>query len=211
MNGQNDEVKNEAGNCGLGCNCGSSRAGKTAKWVICGVVAVAAIGVTLARVAGTKEAEKPSQGFALPATSMANTPTIAAGTNETAWAAPLKEMAALNTVATDTDAVFIVIPSTNEVRTAAIQQEVSAACATIVGRGTKTGKYLLSKDASDYKEVAGQIGAPAVLAMVKGRGMSVVADKDVTKDALLKAFVTASRPRQSCGPSGCGPSSSGCN
>jgi len=203
--------QNEAGTCGPGCNCGSSGAGKTTKWLICGIVAVAAIGVTLARVNSAKESEQPSQGFALPATSTANTSAAAAGTNETAWAAPLKEMAALNSVATDTDAVFIVIPSTNEVRTATIQQEVSAACATIVGRGTKTGKYLLSKDASDYKDVVGQIGAPAVLTMVKGRGMSVVADKDVTKDALLKAFVAASRPRQGCGPSGCGPSSSGCN
>lgn len=206
MSGINDEGKNDAGTCGPGCNCGSSGIGKSAKWLICGVVAVAAISVTLMRVAGTKEAEKPSQGFALPT---ANTSAAAVGTHETAWAAPLKEMAALNTVATDTDAVFVVIPSTNELRTAAIQQEVSAACATMVGRGTKTGKYLLGKEASDYKEVAGQIGAPAVLAMVKGRGMSVVADKDVTKDALLKAFVTASRPRQSCGSGGCGPS--GCN
>lgn len=202
MSGQND-----TGTCGPACNCGSSGAGKIAKWVICGVVAVAAIGVTLARVAGTKEAEQPSQGFALPAGATTN----ATGTNGVTWAAPLKAMADLNTMAMDTEAVFIVIPSTNEVRTVAIQQEVSAACATIIGRGTKTGKYLLSLESSDYKDVAGQIGAPAVLSMVKGRGMSIVADKDVTKDALLKAFVSASRPRQGCGPSGCGPSSSGCN
>jgi len=211
MSGKHDEEKNDSGACGTGCNCGSSGIGKSTKWVICGIVAVAAIGVTLARINNTKATEQPSQGFALPVASTANTPTAAAGTNETAWATPLKAMAELNNVATNTDAVFIVIPSENAERTAAIQQDVTAACATIMGRGTKTGKYLLSKEATDYKEVAGQIGAPAVLTMVKGRGMSVVADKDVTKDALLKAFVTASRPRQSCGPSGCGPSSSGCN
>ena len=208
MSGQNDEVKSEAGNCGPGCscNCGTGGLGKGSKWLISGVVVLAACAVVAARVAGEKEsAPKAEQGFALPAVA---TPAAAAVTlsDVAGWDAPLKGLNELNTVATNTEAVFVVIPADDAARTAAIQKEVAAASATITGRGTKMGKYLLSKDAEDYKGVVAQLGAPSVLAMVKNRGMSVVADKDVTQEALMKAFVGASRPRSACGAGGCGPS-----
>ena len=154
MNGQSAEVKNEAGTCGLdcSCHCGSAGVGKRAKWLISGMVILAACVVTAARISGAKEAApKAVQGYA-------------------------------------------------------IQKEVTAAASTISEKGTQVGKFLLSKDAEDYKGVVAQTGAPAVLAMVKGKGMSVVADKEVTKDALLKAYVGASRPRSACGAGGCGPS-----
>ena len=208
MSGQNDEVKSEAGNCGPGCscNCGTGGLGKGSKWLISGVVVLAACAVVAARVAGEKEsAPKAEQGFALPAVA---TPAAAAVTlsDVAGWDAPLKGLNELNTVATNTEAVFVVIPADDAARTAAIQKEVAAASATITGRGTKMGKYLLSKDAEDYKGVVAQLGAPSVLAMVKNRGMSVVADKEVSQDALMKAFVGASRPRSACGAGGCGPS-----
>ena len=205
MSGQNDEVKSEAGMCGPGCNCngGSSGMGKRGKWLISGVVLLAACVVTAARISGAKEADPKAQGFALPVVA-ANAAAPAAATGGAGWEAPLKGMDELNVVATNTDAVFLVIPSDDAVRTEAIQKEVSAASATISERGTKLGKYILSKDAGDYKAVVQQIGAPSVLAMVKGKGMSVVADKDVSKDALLKAFVSASRPRSGCCPGGGG-------
>ena len=209
MSGQNDDVKSEAGNCGPGCacNCGTPAGlGKRAKWMICGTVMLAACAVVAARVAGAKEgAAKAEQGFALPAVAAPAVETAAAP-DAAGWDAPLKGLAELNVVATNTEAVFVVIPADDAARTAAIQKEVAAASATIAGRGTKTGKYVLSKDAEDYKGVVAQLGAPSVLAMVKNCGMSVVADKEVTQDALMKAFVTASRPRTSCGAGGCGPS-----
>jgi len=210
MSGQNDEVKNEVGTCGPGCNCGSGGLGKRSKWLISGAVVLAACAVVAARVTGEKEsAPKAEQGFALPVVAAPAAAAVAAP-DVAGWDAPLKGLNELSVLATNTEAVFVVIPADDAARTAAIQKEVAAASATITGRGTKTGKFLLSKDAADYKGVAAQLGAPAVLAMVKGKGMSVVADKDVTQDALLKAFVGASRPASGCGPSGCGPSSSGC-
>ena len=204
MNGQSDEVKNEAGTCGPGCNCGSTGVGKRAKWLISGAVMLAACVVTAARISGAKEADPKAQGFALPVVA-ANPVALAAATGGAGWEAPLKGMRELNVVATNTEAVFLVIPSDDATRTEAIQKEVSAASATLSERGTKVGKYILSKDAEDYKAVAQQLGAPTVLAMVKGKGMQAVADKEVTKDALLKAFVGASRP-SACGAGGCGPS-----
>ena len=209
MNGQSAEVKNEAGTCGLdcSCHCGSAGVGKRAKWLISGMVILAACVVTAARISGAKEAApKADQGYAMPAVAAnAATPAAVAATDAT-WGSPLKGISELNVVATNTEAVFVVIPADDAARTDAIQKEVTAAASTISEKGTQVGKFLLSKDAEDYKGVVAQTGAPAVLAMVKGKGMSVVADKEVTKDALLKAYVGASRPRSACGAGGCGPS-----
>ena len=204
MSEQNEEVKNEAGTCdsGCACHCGSAGMSKRGKWLISGAVVLAACVVTVTRISGAKEAEPKAQGFALPAVA-ASAVAPAAATVGAGWESPLKKMDELNVVATNTEAVFLVIPSDDAARTAAIQKEVSVASATLSEKGTKVGKYILSKDAEDYKAVAQQVGAPSVLAMVKGQSMSVVADKDVSKDALLKAFVGASRPRSSCCAGGC--------
>lgn len=207
MSRQNDEVKNESGTCGAGCSCngGSGGLGKGSKWLISGVVVLAACVVTAAKISGAKEAAPQAQGFAMPAVvAGASAPTAAVA--DATWGSPLKGISELNMVATNTEAVFVVIPADDAARTDAIQKEVTAAASMISEKGTQVGKFLLSKDAEDYKGVVAQTGAPAVLAMVKGKGMSVVADKEVTKDALLKAYVGASRPRSACGAGGCGPS-----
>jgi hypothetical protein len=166
-------------------------------------VVLAACVVTATRISGAKEAGPKAQGFALPAVA-ARAAAPAAVADSAGWEAPLKMMDELNVVATNTEAVFLVIPSDDAARTAAIQREVSMASATLSEKGTKIGKYILGKDAEDYKAVVQQIGAPSVLALVKGKGMSIVADKDVSKDALLKAFVGASRPRSGCCAGGAG-------
>ena len=179
--------------------------GKRAKWLISGAVVLAACVVTAARISGAKDEKPQTQGFAMPAVAARAVAPAAMSATDSNWGSPLKGISELNVVATNTDAVFVVIPSEDAVRTAAIQKEVAAASATITGRGTKVGKYLLSKDAEDYTGVVAQVGAPSVLAMVKGRVMAVVADKEVSQDALLKAFVGASRPQSGCGAGGCGP------
>ena len=210
MSGQNnDGVKGEAGTCGPGCNCGSGGMGKRGKWLISGAIMLAACAVTAARISGAKDEKPQARGFAMPAVAASAVAPAAVSATDSTWGSPLKGVSELNVVATNTEAVFVVIPSDDAARTAAIQKEVAAASATITGRGTKVGKYLLSKDAEDYKGVVAQVGAPSVLAMVKGRGMAVVADKEVSQDALLKAFVGASRPQSGCGAGGCGPR--GCN
>ena len=205
MSGQNDEMKPEVGACGPGCNCGAPGIGKLGKWLISGVVVLAACAVTAAKISGAKEAAPQAQGFAMPAV-VAGATAPAAAVVDATWGSPLKGISELNVVATNTEAVFVVIPSDDAARTDAIQKEVAAAASTISEKGTQVGKFLLSKEAEDYKGVVAQTGAPAVLAMVKGMGMSVVADKEVTKDALMKAYVGASRPRSACGAGGCGPS-----
>ncbi len=212
MNEQNSTQMKDGTGCGPGCHCGATGGGARMKWIICGIVAVAAIGTVAVHISRAGAEETPSkQDYALPA------PVAAAIDAEKSnpvagaidWGAPLQAMADLNKVATNTEAVFVVIPSADAARTAAIQKDVSTAAATLTGRGTKMGTFLLSPSSEEYTAVSKQIGAPAVLVMYKGRGMMTVADKDVSQEGLLQAFVGASRP-SSCGPSGCGPASSGC-
>lgn len=215
MNDQSDERKQAEGACGAGCNCGTTGVGSRTKWVICGVVALAAVVTVAAHVARTRaasgQAKPQSYAVTIPVTAGGDAAQAARTTDADAWAPPLKGLAELNVVATNTDAVFVVVPSSDEARMAAIQKEVGIAASTIAARGTKTGRFLLSRDSQEYAGLAQQVGTPAVLAMCKGRGMAAVPDKDVTQGNLMKAFVSASRP-SACGPgtSGCGPSTPNC-
>jgi len=207
-----NEQKQETGACGPGCSCGTTGVGSRMKWMICGVVALAAVGVVASHVVRTRAAESQAKprGYATSIPVVTPVDSAKLTTKDDAWGVPLTAMAELNVVASNTEAVFVVVPSSDDVRTAAVQKEVSAAVGTITARGTKVGTFLLSKDSQEYAGLAQQVGTPAVLAMCKGGGMAAVQDKQVTQESLLKAFVAASRP-SSCGPSGCGPASSGCN
>lgn len=211
MNEQNENQEPAAGTCGPGCKCGTNGVSSRTKWLVCSVVVVAAVVIVathVARLNAAKGQAKPA-GYATSIAAVATTNAVKPAVNLVGWGAPLKALAELNTVATNTDAVFVVVPSSDGARTAAIQKEVAGAAATLAGKGTKVGTFLLSRDAQEYAGLVGQVGSPAVLAMVKGLGSAVVKDQEVTQDSLLKAYVGASRP-SGCGPSGCGPSSSGC-
>ena len=212
MSEQNDDQKQEAGACGPGCSCGTTGGGSRMKWVICGVVALAAVATAAVHVSRTHAAESQAkpQDYATAIPVVATVESAKPPAEVGGWGVPLKTLAELNVVASNTEAVFVVLPSSDADRIAAIQKEVTAAAATITARGTKTGTFLLSKEAQEYGGLVQQVGTPAVLAMCKGKGMAAVKDKEITQESLLKAFVGASRP-SGCGPSGCGPGSSGCN
>lgn len=205
MNEQNSEQKQDVGACGPGCICGTTGGGARTKWVICGIVALAAVVVVAARVSRTHAADTPKQDYATAIPVVAPVETTNPAAPDSSWGTPLKALAELNQVAANTEGVFVVLPSSDDARTAAIQKEVTAAASTIGTRAAKMGRFLLSRDSQEYAALAQQTGVPAVLAMVKGRGMAALKDKEITQESLLKAFVGASRP------SGCGPSASGCN
>ena len=212
MNEQNDSQKEESEACGPGCSCGTAGSGLRTKWVICGIVALAAVATAAIHVSRTRTADSQSK----PREYQAVVPVVAAAatakpaSDDNVWGPQLKSLSELNVVASNTEAVFVVLPSSDNARTAAIQKEVSAAAAMIGTRGTKMGTFLLSLDSQEYAGLVKQVSAPAVLAMCKGGGMSSVSDKEITQDSLLKAFVGASRP-SGCGPSGCEPGATGCN
>ena len=191
MNAQNENHEQAAETCGPGCNCNSSGLGQRAKWVICSIVAVAAVVTAVTHVARLNAAESQENpaGYATSIAAVVTSSAVTPAVELAGWGAPLKALAELNIVATNTDAVFVVVPSTNAARTAAIRKEVAGAAATLTAKGTKVGTFLLSRDAKEFAGVVEQVGSPAVLAMVKGRGMAVAKDKEVTQEGILKAYV----------------------
>ncbi|MBA4388171.1 MAG: hypothetical protein C0404_09335 [Verrucomicrobia bacterium] len=215
MNEQDSELKQTTEACGPGCSCGTGGGSSKMKWVVCGVVLLVAAGVVTARVTSKNkvDSQKSQQGYAEVVPAVVAVDATKRLPDADGWGTPLRTLAELNLVATNTEAVFVVVPSSDGIKTATVQKEVLIAASTINTRGTKIGTFLLSRDAREYSELAQQVGVPAVIAMYKGRGMSAVADKQgITQDNLLKAFVGASRPPAAgCGPSGCGPGAASCN
>lgn len=224
MNEQTDGKNKNIGNepsCGPGCDCNTPGLSKKGKVIICIVIGLAAAGV-LARGfmkrAGT-QCGPDQQAFAtaLPVVktdsdSPANEAAKATEEEQkmsTLWGEPLDSLASLNKVAAEKDAVFVFLPTGNEESEETARKEIETAASKIMSRGTTMAAYILKKDTRDYAQVTSQVPAPCVLAMVKGRGMSVA--NKITEADLMQALVMASRP-SSCGPSasGCGPSASGC-
>jgi len=124
----------------------------------------------------------------------------------TLWKTELVSMSSLNQVATDTDAVFVLLGSQGQQANKGIAREMEAALVKIKSNGTRVSTFWLQDSAPEYANLAKQMTFPSVIAMVKGGSMSVVSD-EISETKLVQAFVAASRP--SCGPAGCGPA--GCN
>ena len=199
--------------CGPGCNCGTTGLGTKWKVIVCLLVALAAT-VVLARSFTGKAETQTAQGqqafaatvptpslVAPPASTGKATPTKSAG-----WGEPLKNLAALNEVAAQKDAVFLYVPKAGQGPEETVKQQIEQAADKAQSGGTKMSFYTLDDGSQDYAQVTSQMPAPCVLVLVKGRGMSVVSS-DISEGKLLEALVTASRPSGGCCPSGSGSAS----
>lgn len=213
MNDQNNQFKQTEKSCGPGCNCGAPAAGARMKYVICGIVILAAVVVVAGRftVKTNNAAQTRPAGYAATLPEVAKpaieqSGPVAAVSN--AWGTPLKSLADLNTAAADTEGVFIVLASSDSEVMAAIQKEILSAAEKIKSSGSRMGTYLLSQNAPEYAVLAQQVGVPAVIAMRKGLGSALVQASRITQENLMRAFVAASRPSTCCS-SGSGPA--GCN
>jgi MYXO-CTERM domain-containing protein len=205
-----ESLKQQAAGCGPGCGCQATAAPGKMRWVIGAVVLVAA-GAMVVR-AMIKSDGAPSQtaapAFADPVASQ-----TAAGTGDPAKqagaAAPAAEtsvgtsigtFAELNAAAANIDAVFVFLPGKDGTSGNAPATPMKGAARMIESRaGIKCGLFTLKAGTSDYDQLAKQVSLPAVLAMVKGRGMSAVSG-DITETKLVQGFVTASSAGR-CGPS----------
>jgi MYXO-CTERM domain-containing protein len=195
--------KPQATDCDSGCSChATGKPGKT-RWVIGAIVLVAA-GVLVARdiIKGdAASAQTTTPAFALPIT--ATNSSAAAPTTEKS-VEPIGTLSELNTVATNLDAVFVFLPGKEGTSANSPSTPMKNAARTIEAQGKKIGLFTLKAGSSDYDQIAGQISLPAVLAMVKGRGMNAISG-DITETKLVQGFLAAS----SAG--GCGPSAgAGC-
>ena len=199
--------------CGPGCDCGTTGLGTKGKVIICVVVALVAA-VVLARGFMTKargQAEQGQEAFSatMPTTSGEVGPPLAEKATVTEekhaksslLSEPLKSLVSLNTVAADKDAVFVYLAAKGQEQSqsAKIEKEFKTAIGKVQAGGTSLAVFTLTEDSQDYAKVTRQVPAPCVLAMVKGRGMRVVAG-GIAEGKLLQALVAASRPSGSACP-----------
>ena len=199
-------LKQQAAACGHGCGCHTPGASGKMRWMLGAVVLVAA-GTLVARAViknNGASAATPAAGF----TTTALTEQPAAPVPTTSDTVAVKEIGALselNAVATDMAGVFVFLPGKSETTAKAPTAQIWGAAQAIGPkvRG-KIGIFTLKTNSRDYEQITAKIAVPGVLAMVKGRGMSVVSG-EITEMKLVQAYVSAS----SAG--GCGPSAgAGC-
>jgi MYXO-CTERM domain-containing protein len=207
-------LKPQASACGPGCNCNATGTPGKTRWVIGAIVLVAA-GVLVARdliKSNGASARATTTDFAslaaLPtpagdSSSATNSGTAAPTTEKSVE--PIETLSELNTKAAKLDAVFVFLPGKEGTSANPPSTTMNGAARAIESNaGKKCGLFTLKAGSPDYDQIAGQISLPAVLAIVKGRGMSPVSG-DITEAKLVQGFVAAS----SAG--GCGPSAgAGC-
>jgi hypothetical protein len=211
----------DGGSC---CPSGSTHSGQRGK-LIAFVVIVVAAGAVLANslvrksrvTAGQSEGtfaampmDNCCESASLTSVATETTNTVetdtAEGDTETLasslWQTELVSLASLNQVASDADAVFVLLSSSSQRAGKGITRGVEAAVAKIRANKTRVSTFWLKESAPQYASLAQQAGTlPCVLAMVKGGGMGIVSD-DISEAKVVQAFVTASRPASSCCPSG---------
>ena len=118
-------------------------------------------------------------------------------------------LAELNTVAANSDAVFVYLPGKEAAANKAPTAMLQAAVRTIEAKGTKCALFTLKAGSADYDKLGPQMTMPGVLALVKGKGMSAVSG-EITETKLVQGYVAASSAG-ACGSGGCAPGTPGCN
>jgi hypothetical protein len=201
--------------CGPGCNCGTTGLRTKGKVIVCVVVAIAAA-LVLARGFIRKAESKSIQGQnAFAATAPAISPESPSTTEKvktadtirtksSLWGEPLKNLASLNGVAAQKDAVFVYLPKKGRGPDETIKLQIEKAAGEAQSGGRVMGLYTLDDGSQDYAQVTSRVPAPLVFAVVKGGGTRAVTG-DISEGKLLQALVEASRP-SGCAPSGCAPS-----
>jgi len=221
--------------CGSGCACNTPRSSQKTRWVIGAIVLVAAGALAVRAVIKSNRisAQTSAPAFSVPTTAQASVPPqvvqkpapeaqttaleTGAAANPSAPTQPVDTnigtsigaFTELNVVAATTNAVFIYLPGKDVSSSNPPLAAMQAAARTIESRANlKCGVFTLKADSPDYSQIASQVSVPGVLAVVKGRGMSAIAD-DITEEKLVQCFVAASNAggcgaaSGGCGPSGC--------
>ncbi len=193
--------------CEPGCDCKKTGLGTKGRMIICLIVGIAAT-VVLGRSIARKTVDGTVQSQTAFASTVPAFPSPASTTaieTNLSWGEPLKDMASLNQVAAQKNAIFMYLYEKGRGADEAVKRQIEQAAGKAQSGGMNMALYTLDTGSQDYTQITSQVPAPCVLALIKGRGMSVVSG-EITEGKLLQAIVTASR----CGPgSGCGPA--GCN
>jgi hypothetical protein len=196
-------LKQPASACGSECGCHATGTQSKTRRIIGALVLVAAMAMVARGVVKSNAAppQTSGQAFALP---IAATNSIAAAPTTEKNVETIGALAELNALAAKLDAVFVFLPGKEGTSANPPAATMNQAARTIEAQGKKIGLFTLLPSSHDYDQIEGQISLPAVLAMVKGRGMKTISG-DITETKLVQGYLAAS----SAG--GCGPSAgAGC-
>jgi hypothetical protein len=196
-------LKQQASACGSECGCHGTGTQSKTRRIIGALVLVAAMAMVARGVVKSNAAppQTSEQAFALPIA--ATNSSAAAPTTEKSME-PIGALAELNALAVKLDAVFVFLPGKEVTSSNSPAATMNKAARTIEAQGKKIGLFTLLPSSHDYDQIEGKISLPAVLAMVKGRGMNTISG-DITETKLVQGYLAAS----SAG--GCGPSAgAGC-
>lgn len=186
--------------CGPGCDCNTPAKGSRPKMLVSLVVMAAVIGILAYKAVASRQVDVGSgtanfeSAVAFGATSSNN----------------LGSFGELNTVAMDKDAVFVYIPNKKGGNVSdATKNAVLSAQKTLGSKGTRVGLFALKTSSPDYAGISSQVEVPAVLVVIKGKGMSVVSG-EASESGILQAFVASSRASGCGGAASCAPGAPGC-
>lgn len=202
--GDREPMEQQPPACGPRCDCHTMESSSRVRWVLGAIVLGAAIAMA-ARAMVKSKAVSPDKGVSGFATGVVSTSTNNAPvTVDTGAGSEISALSDLNAVASDTNAVFVLLPDRRRESGNAPMAEIQSAARMLEARGGKLGVFTLKPGVRDYERITAQVAVPGVLAMVKGRGISAISG-EITESELIQAFVAASRA------GGCGPSAgSGC-
>ncbi len=198
------EIVGDVQSCCDGSDCcpsGSESMGKSWKMVIFVLVVIAAGAVLANSLIRKSDADQSQQAFASIQIDNGSDTLSPPKAEPSLWRVELDSLASLNKVATNTDAIFILLAADDQQGNQNITRQIEAAAKTIKSNGVRVSAFRLRETAPEYAQLARQVSVPCVLAMVKGGGMSAVSG-EISEAKLVQAFVTASRPTSGCCPPG---------
>ena len=216
-------LQQPASDCESGCDCHAPGASGKTRWVLGAIVLVAAGALVVrALIKGNgASAQASARTFVAAPVAQAPAPALkgssplaqttalesnlgaSPGTAGTGIGTPIAAFSELDTVAANTDAVFIFLPGKDGAAPNPPSTTMLGAARTLESKGIKCGLFILKAGSPDYGRMASQVSVPGVLAMVKGHGMNAISG-EITETKLVQGFVAASRA------GGCGPASGGC-
>jgi hypothetical protein len=223
MNKQNDGqkpidnmelLKQQAEECGSECCCHAAGSGVRMRWILGAIILVAAAALVARAIMNDKSVstDKTAAGFAAsqikaqtipPAAVVEPARSTAPAISDAIAGKEIGAFSELNTIAADSDGVFLFLPGRNETAGKSPAAQIQQAVKTIESKGQKIGVFTLKTGSADYEKLSAQMAGPAVIAMVKGKGTST-ASGDITETKLVQAFVAASSAGGCC----CGGSAS---
>jgi hypothetical protein len=194
----NMELPGQAPACDSECGCHKAAPTSRIRWILGAIILVVVAGLVVRATMKNNGGaiDQSASGFGAVPIAEQTPGLITQVGNE------ISAFSDLNTVAADTNAVFVFLPGKNGTDTPPTTQ-MQGAEQTLKAKGIKVSSFTLKPGSRDYDAIVAQMPVPGIVVMVKGAGMNAVSG-DITETKLIQAFVAAS----SAG--GCGPASGGC-